>query len=59
VSKLEAVMRKYGWSMDDLDARRARVVVCEAAHGPPPGDAHYTVASTCGNKRCVAEWRKA
>ena len=63
VSKLEAVMRKYGWSMDDLDARRARVVFCEAAHGPPPIDAHYSVASTCGNKRCVApehlEWRKA
>jgi hypothetical protein len=43
-AKLEAALKKYGWDPDDMDAHQARIVVCEAAHGPPPADGYYTVA---------------
>jgi hypothetical protein len=53
-AKLEAALKKYGWDPDDMDAHQARIVMCEAAHGPPPADGYYTVASICGNDNCLS-----
>jgi hypothetical protein len=51
--QFNAAVKKFGFSEADLDnIRKARLIICQLAHGDSPFK-HSTVDVTCGGKRCV------